>query len=151
MNICNISVNHLSIVVRIALALGWVQMTSVERALSARWDTKLATISARKARVAVVFIHHSAKMDVEESVCVWVLYRRMKRRRQRYRKYWVHPILRNRLTTSLYVTLYPSLRNYEPKFFNYFRMSNLLITCWNSLRKKLRPIQMQSYVFQGAR
>jgi hypothetical protein len=47
----------------------------------------------------------------------------MKRRRQRYRKYWVHPILRNRLTTSLYVTLYPSLRNHEPTFFNYFMMS----------------------------
>jgi hypothetical protein len=62
-------------------------------------------------------------MDVEEAVCLWVLYRRMKRRRQRYRKYWVHPFLRNRLTTSLYVTLYPSLRNYEPIYFNYFGMS----------------------------
>jgi hypothetical protein len=61
-------------------------------------------------------------MDVEEAVCVWVLYRRMKHLRQRYGKYWVHPILRNSLTTSLYVTLYPRLRNYEPKFFNYFRM-----------------------------
>jgi hypothetical protein len=83
----------------------------------------MATISTRKARVALVFIRHSAKMDVEEAVCVWVLYRRMKRRRQRYRKYWVHSILRNILTTSLYVTLYPRLRNYEPKFFNYFGMS----------------------------
>jgi hypothetical protein len=62
-------------------------------------------------------------MDVEEDVCLWVLYRRMKRRRQRYRKYWVHPILRKRFTTSFYITLYPSLRNYEPKFFNYFRLS----------------------------
>jgi hypothetical protein len=83
----------------------------------------MATISTRKARVALVFIHHSAKTDAEEAVCLWVLYRRMKRRRQRYRRYWVHPILRNRFTTSLYVTLYPSLRNYEPKFFNYLRMS----------------------------
>jgi hypothetical protein len=62
-------------------------------------------------------------MGVEEAVCLWALYRRMKRRRQRYRKYWVHPILRNILTTSLYVALYPNLRNYGPKFFNYFRMS----------------------------
>jgi hypothetical protein len=83
----------------------------------------MATISTQKARVALVFIHHSAKMDVEEAVYLWVFYQRMKRRRQRFRKYWVHPILRNRLTTSLYVTLYPSLRNYEPQFFNYFRMS----------------------------
>jgi hypothetical protein len=73
--------------------------------------------------VAIVFIHHSAKMDVEEAVSLWVLYRRMKRRRQRYRKYWVYPILRKRLTVSLYVTLYPSLRNYEAKLFSYFRMS----------------------------
>jgi hypothetical protein len=82
----------------------------------------MATISRGK-RVALVFIHHSAKMDMGEAVCLWILYRRMKRRRQRYRKYWVYPILRNRLTTNLYVTLYPSLRNYETKFFNYFRMS----------------------------
>lgn len=61
-------------------------------------------------------------MDVEDAICCWIAYRRMRRRR-RERAYWVHPILRSRLTLSLYVTLYPSLRNYEVKFFNYFRMS----------------------------
>lgn len=43
---------------------------------------------------------------------------------QRNRKHWVHPILKNRFSTSLYLTLYPSLRNYKPNFFNYFRESN---------------------------
>ncbi|XP_072388169.1 uncharacterized protein rasp isoform X5 [Diabrotica undecimpunctata] len=62
-------------------------------------------------------------MDIESAVCFWVLYRRMKRRQQRRRRYWVHPILRNRLTNSLYITLYPNLRQHGPKFFNYFRMS----------------------------
>jgi len=41
----------------------------------------------------------------------------------RKRKYWVHPILKTRLSHSLYVTLYPKLREHEEKFFNYFRMS----------------------------
>lgn len=62
-------------------------------------------------------------MDVEEIACVWLLYRRYKRRRQRQREYWVHPILRDRLTHGSFVTLYPKLRQYGPKFFNYFRMS----------------------------
>lgn len=62
-------------------------------------------------------------MDVADVICLWILYRRRLRRRQKARKYWVHPILQNRLTSSLYITLYPSLRNYEPKFFNYFRTS----------------------------
>ncbi|KAL4083481.1 hypothetical protein QTP88_028797 [Uroleucon formosanum] len=62
-------------------------------------------------------------MDVADAICLWILYRRRLRRRQKARKYWVHPILQNRLISSLYITLYPSLRSYEPKFFNYFRMS----------------------------
>ncbi|CAK1601838.1 unnamed protein product [Parnassius mnemosyne] len=62
-------------------------------------------------------------MDFEVIACVWLLYRRYKRRRQRQREYWVHPILRDRLTHGMFVTLYPKLRQYEPKFFNYFRMS----------------------------
>ncbi|KAL4125907.1 hypothetical protein QTP88_010144 [Uroleucon formosanum] len=62
-------------------------------------------------------------MDYADAICLWILYRRRLHRRQKSRKYWVHPILQNRLTSSLYITLYPSLRNYEPTFFNYFRMS----------------------------
>ena len=58
-------------------------------------------------------------MEVEEAVCLWFLYRRYKRQRQ----YWVHPILRDKVTHSMFVTLYPKLREYEPKVFNYCRMS----------------------------
>nr|CAI5817996.1 unnamed protein product [Callosobruchus analis] len=52
--------------------------------------------------------------------------------------HWVHPILRNRLSTSSYVKLYPSLRSHKPKFFNYFRMSiksfdNLLLIIKNDI------------------
>lgn len=72
-------------------------------------------------------------MDVKEACCLWITYRRMRRRR-RERAYWVHPILRERLTLSLYVTLYPSLRSYEPKFFNYFRMS---IKSFDALLEKI--------------
>ncbi|KAB0803058.1 hypothetical protein PPYR_00028 [Photinus pyralis] len=62
-------------------------------------------------------------MDVEEAICFWLLYKRMRERKRRKRKYWVHPILRDRLTHGQFITLYPKLRQYEPKFFNYFRMS----------------------------
>ncbi|XP_034838224.1 protein ALP1-like [Maniola jurtina] len=62
-------------------------------------------------------------MDVEEAICLWILYRRLRRRRRRQRRYWVHPILSDRLSSSLFVTLYPELRLHEENFFNYFRMS----------------------------
>lgn len=38
--------------------------------------------------------------------------------------WWVHPIIDDRLTMGSFVTLYPKLREYPPKFFNYFRMSS---------------------------
>ncbi|KAI8441515.1 hypothetical protein MSG28_015103 [Choristoneura fumiferana] len=60
-------------------------------------------------------------MDVETVLTV-ILYRRLKRGNRR-RRYWVHPILTTRLTESHYIILYPKLRQYGPKFFNYFRMS----------------------------
>jgi hypothetical protein len=85
--------------------------------------------------VALIILHHSATMDVEEAVCLWVLYRRMQRRRQRYRGYWIHPIFRDRLTASLYVTLYPNLQQYEPKLFSYFRMS---VTSFDNLLELIR-------------
>jgi len=63
-------------------------------------------------------------MDVIDAVCLWAIHRRMRRRREmRKRKYWVHPILKTRLSHSLYVTLYSKLREHEETFFNYFRMS----------------------------
>ncbi|CAH2002712.1 unnamed protein product [Acanthoscelides obtectus] len=37
--------------------------------------------------------------------------------------YLVHPILHDRMTHSMFETLYPKLRQHEKTFFNYFRMS----------------------------
>ncbi|CAH1979183.1 unnamed protein product [Acanthoscelides obtectus] len=61
-------------------------------------------------------------MDVETVLTV-ILYRRWQKRRDRRRRYWVHPILSHRLTECQYIILYPKLRQFGPKFFNYFRMS----------------------------
>lgn len=72
---------------------------------------------------AAVWHQYCLRMDVEEAICLWILYRRLRRRRRRQRRYWVHPILSERLSSSLYNTLYPDLRLHEEKFFNYFRMS----------------------------
>lgn len=73
--------------------------------------------------IQFVFIH-STEMDVSDAVCLWVVYRRMRRRKQKEeRKYWVHPILKTRLSSSYYITLYPKLRDHDKQFFNYFRMS----------------------------
>jgi hypothetical protein len=58
-------------------------------------------------------------MEVEGVVCLWFLCRRYKRQTQ----YWVHPILRDKVTHGMFVTLYTKLREYEQKCFNYFRMS----------------------------
>ena len=72
----------------------------------------------------LVFIYHSAKMDIRN--CLFLDFKLKNEVSQAQ----IHEILnlsilRNRLTTSLYVTLLPSLGNYEPKFFSYryFRMS----------------------------
>ena len=65
----------------------------------------------------------SLEIDIEVVSCVWLFYRRYKRRRQRQGEFWVHPILRDKLTHGMFVTLYLKLREYKPKFFNYFRMS----------------------------
>ena len=62
-------------------------------------------------------------MDVEEAACAWMLYRRRQRRKRRQRRHWVHPILHDKLTHGMFSSLYPKLREHEPKFFNYLRMS----------------------------
>lgn len=59
-------------------------------------------------------------MEVDEEVCLlWLLLKKKKRKR----RYWVHPILRDRLVHGQFVTLYPKLRMYDNKFFDYLRMS----------------------------
>jgi hypothetical protein len=51
-------------------------------------------------------------MDVIDPVCLWVVHRWINGRRQKKdRKFWVHSIIRNVLSFSLFVTLrvYPRL------------------------------------------
>lgn len=63
-------------------------------------------------------------MDSDTAVVLWLAYRRWRRRKQREsRRFNVHPILRDRMTHSMFITLYPKLREHSEKFFNYFRMS----------------------------
>lgn len=63
-------------------------------------------------------------MEINRAVVLWVAYRQWKRRKQREnRQYRVHPILYDRMTHSMFITLYPKLRQHDKKFFNYFRMS----------------------------
>ncbi|CAH1968721.1 unnamed protein product [Acanthoscelides obtectus] len=63
-------------------------------------------------------------MELNEAVSLWLAYRRWKRQKRREnRMYLVHPILHDRMTHSMFETLYPKLRQHEKKVFNYFRMS----------------------------
>lgn len=62
--------------------------------------------------------------DFTKEIKLWLAYRRWKQRKQREkRQYRVHPILHDRMTQSMFLTLYPKLREHNKKFFNYFRMS----------------------------
>ncbi|KAJ8886058.1 hypothetical protein PR048_012264 [Dryococelus australis] len=43
---------------------------------------------------------------------------------KRRRRYWIHPLVRERLFKGVFVTMYTFLREDEHKFSNYFRMSS---------------------------
>ena len=75
-------------------------------------------------------------MEVEEVACLWMLYRRCQRRKKKVRKYWIHPILHDRMTHGMFWTLYPKLRLHEGKFFNYMRMS---MNTFDELLAELEP------------
>ena len=62
--------------------------------------------------------------------------RRASLKRKFRRKYWIHPILRDRSLHGMYFTLFPELRNNPGKFYNYFRMS---IENFDYLVSKLKP------------
>ncbi|KAL4090147.1 hypothetical protein QTP88_025046 [Uroleucon formosanum] len=74
-------------------------------------------------------------MEVEELACVAYLYSRVVRRRQKNRKFWVHPLLSDRSTKGLFNLFYNDLRKYEDKFFNYLRMS---VNSFDELMEQLR-------------
>ncbi|VVD03871.1 unnamed protein product [Leptidea sinapis] len=60
-------------------------------------------------------------MDVEEIAVL--LYLISKKRNKKRKQYWVHPLLRERLTMGLFHTYFTDLQQHDDKFFNYLRMS----------------------------
>uniref|UniRef100_A0A2S2PUR2 Protein ALP1-like n=1 Tax=Sipha flava TaxID=143950 RepID=A0A2S2PUR2_9HEMI len=74
---------------------------------------------------------------------MWLLYRRLRlRRKQRVRKYWVHPINERRNVMGTFNSLFEDLLADENKFFNYFRMS---ISSFDELHNRLKcSIQRQN-------
>ena len=80
--------------------------------------------TGREPRYSPCHCNHSVVSTcsyVEEAASLWFLHWRRGRRRKT--QYWIHPLIQDRLTHGMYITLYPKLRNHEDKFFNYFRMS----------------------------
>lgn len=61
-------------------------------------------------------------MDFVETavVCAILLERR---RKQKRKLFWVHPIISKRLFDGQFYKLFDSLREHPTKFFNYFRLS----------------------------
>ena len=64
----------------------------------------------------------SVMMDLLEVAAVCALLIKRKKKRVR-RKYWVHPIISERLSCGFFYSLFTQLKEYPDKFFAYFRMS----------------------------
>lgn len=80
-------------------------------------------------------------MNPKRVAAMWLLYRRVKRRRIK-RKCWIHPINQSREQTGTFYTLFEELRRDGSKFFNFFRMS---IASFDELHEKLKnEIQHQN-------
>lgn len=54
---------------------------------------------------------------------LFLLYLRRKKRYNKQRHLWIHPIIKVRYLEGTYYTLFNKLANDPNKFFNYFRMS----------------------------
>lgn len=82
-------------------------------------------------------------MSRERIIAMWLLYRRLRlRRKQRVRKYWVHPINERRNVMGTFNSLFEDLLADDNKFFNYFRMS---ISSFDELHNRLKcSIQRQN-------
>jgi len=62
-------------------------------------------------------------MNRKRIIAMWLLYRRLRlRRKQRVRKYRVHPINQQRNVMGTFKSLFEDLLADENNFFNYFRM-----------------------------
>ena len=57
------------------------------------------------------------------ALCVALIVRHCRRRRCRQRKYWIHPIIRDRSSNGQFVLLHNKLKDNQENFFEYYRMS----------------------------
>ena len=71
----------------------------------------------------------------QEAACVATILVRQKRKRRK-RRYWVHPIISQRLIKGQFFKLHEDLRHNPKKFFNYYRMS---ITSFDELLRLIGP------------
>lgn len=74
-------------------------------------------------------------MDFIETAVITALILR-KRKNNRQKRFWVHPIVSGRLTNGQFYKLFDSLSEHPDKFFQYFRMSNTSFDYLLSLVKK---------------
>lgn len=74
-------------------------------------------------------------MDFMETAVVCALIIRH-RKNQRKRKYWVHPLISERMNKGKFTLMFEELRSYPEKFFGYFRMS---VTSFDEQITSLKP------------
>lgn len=72
-----------------------------------------------------IFKHIGSAMDARRKriLLTCLLWNHHRKKSQKTRKYWIHPLLEKRHLTGEFVTLFHDLRENSSKFFNYFRMS----------------------------
>jgi hypothetical protein len=71
--------------------------------------------------------YHNLLLEPEEIVIIMHILRK-KRKRNKKRKLWAHPLLESRLSKGAFYTLHEDLCSDERKFFNYYRMSSTSFT-----------------------
>jgi hypothetical protein len=79
----------------------------------------------------------SFKMKLEEASALILLFSRLRKRRKK-RRFWIHPILKDRSTKGIFYTLYSDLRQNPDKFFIFARMS---ITSFDELLQCMKEQQ----------
>jgi len=99
----------------------------------------------RRLRLVILYFfltQLAINMSRKRTIAMWLLYRRLRLRRKRVRKYWVHPINERRNSMATFNSLFEELLADENKFFNYFRMS---VSSFDELHNRLKcSIQRQN-------
>ncbi|KAL4720600.1 hypothetical protein ACJJTC_003642 [Scirpophaga incertulas] len=64
-------------------------------------------------------------MNFVEVASLYLLLRRIRRKKNKNRQYWIHPFTSDRIINGFFYKKYHNLRMYPKKFFNYYRMKIL--------------------------